>query len=64
MVSSFLLKTTADWLYQLNPTLCQEPPRADRDNEYCYCGVGPDHGGGGTRVTDDGAIVCQDISYS
>ncbi|CAB9519041.1 expressed unknown protein [Seminavis robusta] len=51
---SSLLSQTADWLYQVNPTLCKIPPRAN-DEEYCF--MGPD---GGT----DGAILCGDISYS
>lgn len=49
-----LLNTAAEWLYQLNPTLCKEPPRAT-DDEYCY--MGPD---GGT----EGALFCKDIDYS
>ena len=49
-----VLSQAADLLYQLNPTLCKDPPRAT-DEEYCY--MGPD---GGT----DGAILCKEIPYS
>lgn len=51
---SALLEQAASWLYQINPTLCKEPPRATPD-EYCY--MGPD---GGTK----GAVLCRDILYS
>ena len=49
-----LLSQAAEWLSQLNPTLCKVPPRATPD-EYCF--MGPI---GGT----EGAILCKDILYT
>lgn len=49
-----LTSQAAGWLFQLNPTLCKEPPRAT-DEEFCY--MGPDGG-------QEGAVLCKEIPYS
>ncbi|KAL3919038.1 MAG: hypothetical protein SGILL_003954 [Bacillariaceae sp.] len=54
MTHSLLLQAS-NWLYQLNPTLSEIPPRADNVGEICYMGPG------GSK---DGAILCQDLLYS
>mmetsp|Transcript_18908 Transcript_18908/g.52802 ORF Transcript_18908/g.52802 Transcript_18908/m.52802 type:complete len:317 (+) Transcript_18908:135-1085(+) len=48
-----IVNSVADFLYGLNPSLCQTPPRG-LDDEFCY--MGPD----GTEV---GAVLCKEISY-
>jgi TMEM164 family len=53
-MSLALLSQAAEWLYQVNPTLCKVPPRAN-DEEYCY--MGPDGG-------PIDALFCKDISYA
>jgi TMEM164 family len=53
-MSLSLLSQAAKWLYEVNPTLCKVPPRAN-DEEYCYMGHGGDN---------IGALWCKDISYA
>ena len=52
-MASSLVNNIGDALYNINQSLCNNPPRG-LDDEFCY--MGPDG-------TEQGAILCKDISY-
>ena len=51
--SSALLAQLGNWLYNINPTLCNTPPRPDDDGEYCFC----------DDTNPNDSILCKDINY-